>query len=94
MKSEIKDPVAADTDADAGNSNGAASAPDASRQELASQKDLYRQLAADFENFKRRSREEADLRALAQKDSFLHELLPVIDNINDLTPPQTHRHAR
>ncbi len=40
MKPEIKDPVAADPDADAGNSNGAASAPDASRQELASQKDL------------------------------------------------------
>jgi molecular chaperone GrpE len=81
MKSEIQDPLAADPEADTGNRQGAASATEATRQELASQRDLYRQLAADFENFKRRSHQESDTRASAQKDSFVHELLPVIDNI-------------
>jgi molecular chaperone GrpE len=38
-------------------------------------------LAADFENFKRRSRLEADARAGAQKESFIQGLLPVIDNL-------------
>jgi len=51
------------------------------RQELATQKDLHLHLVADFENFKRRSRQEVDARAAAQKDSFIQELLPVIDNL-------------
>ena len=50
-------------------------------QELAKQKDLHLRLAADFENFKRRSRQEAEIRAAAQKESFIVELLPVIDNL-------------
>ena len=58
-----------------------ASESDLLRAELAAQKDLHLHLAADFENFKRRSRQEADTRAAAQKDSFIQELLPVIDNL-------------
>jgi len=50
-------------------------------QDLAKQKDLHLRLAADFENFKRRSRQEADTRAAAQKESFIAELLPVVDNL-------------
>ena len=50
-------------------------------KEVAAQKDLNLRLAADFENFKRRSREETLARAAAQKESFIHELLPVIDNL-------------
>ena len=38
-------------------------------------------LAADFENFKRRTRLDAEVRAAAQKTSFIHELLPIIDNL-------------
>jgi molecular chaperone GrpE len=37
--------------------------------------------AAEFENCKRRSRQEGEARAAAQKESFIHELLPVIDNL-------------
>ena len=51
------------------------------REELGSQKELYVHLAADFENLKRRSRLESEARAAAQKDSFIQELLPVIDNL-------------
>ena len=59
----------------------AATESDSLRQELAAQKDLHLQLAADFENFKRRSRQEVDTRAAAQKESFIQELLPAIDNL-------------
>jgi molecular chaperone GrpE len=54
---------------------------EALRKELAGQKDLYLRQAADFDNFKRRSREESAARAVAQKESFMKELLPVIDNL-------------
>jgi molecular chaperone GrpE len=50
-------------------------------QDLATQKDLHLRLAADFENFKRRSRQESETRAAAQKESFIAELLPVVDNL-------------
>jgi molecular chaperone GrpE len=50
-------------------------------KELAEQKDLTLRLAADFENFKRRSRQEVEARAAAQKESFIRELLPSIDNL-------------
>ena len=49
--------------------------------ELAKQKDLYVRLAADFDNFRKRSAQETDRRAAAQKEAFIRELLPVIDNL-------------
>ena len=59
----------------------AATESDALLKDLAEQKDLHLRLAADFENFKRRSRQESEARAVAQKESFIVELLPVIDNL-------------
>lgn len=50
-------------------------------KDLAAQKDLHLRLAADFENYKRRSRQETETRAAAQKDAFILELLPVTDNL-------------
>ena len=81
MKTEIQDPLAVGSEADDVAVETTATESDALRQELAAQKDLHLHLAADFENFKRRSRQEADTRAAAQKDSFIQELLPVIDNL-------------
>jgi len=49
--------------------------------ELTAQKDLYLRLAADFENFRKRTGQEIDRRAAAQKEEFIRELLPVIDNL-------------
>src|SRR5689334_6907211 len=49
--------------------------------ELTAQKDLYLRLAADFDNFRKRAAQEADRRAAAQKEAFIRELLPVIDNL-------------
>jgi molecular chaperone GrpE len=49
--------------------------------ELARQKDLYLRLAADFDNFRKRTMQDIDRRAAAQKDAFIRELLPIIDNL-------------
>jgi molecular chaperone GrpE len=49
--------------------------------ELARQKDLYLRLAADFDNFRRRTTQDIDRRAAAQKDALIRELLPVVDNL-------------
>ena len=50
-------------------------------EELAEQKDLNLRLAADFESFKRRSRQDAEVRSAALKEAFIHELLPIVDNL-------------
>lgn len=81
MNYEIQDPPSAGEEADAMSAEGAATEADSLREELAKQRDLNLRLAADFENFKRRSRQEGEARAVAQKESFIHELLPAIDNL-------------
>jgi molecular chaperone GrpE (heat shock protein) len=40
-------------------------------KDLAEQRDLHLRLAADFENFKRRSRLESEARTMAQKESLI-----------------------
>ena len=81
MKTEIQDPPPAKPEADAINVETAASESEALLKDLAEQRDLHLRLAADFDNFKKRSRQESDARAAAQKESFIVELLPVIDNL-------------
>lgn len=49
--------------------------------QLASLDDRYRGLAADFDNFRKRTVRDADQRAAAQKTAFIRELLPVVDNL-------------
>ena len=78
MKTEIQDPSAAEPEVVA---ETAASESEALLKDLAEQKDLHLRLAADFDNFKKRSRQESEARAVAQKESFIVELLPVIDNL-------------
>ena len=77
MKTESPNPPVAELDTDA----TAATESETLLKDLAEQKDLHLRLAADFENFKRRSRQESETRATAQKESFIVELLPVIDNL-------------
>jgi molecular chaperone GrpE len=81
MKTEIQDPPPARPEADANTAETAASESEALLKDLAEQKDLHLRLAADFDNFKKRSRQESEARAMAQKESFIVELLPVIDNL-------------
>src|ERR1700704_217275 len=57
--------------------------------ELGRQKDLYLRLTADFENFRKRTSQEADRRAAKQKEAFIRELLPVIDNLERALASET-----
>jgi molecular chaperone GrpE len=81
MKTESFNSPVAELDANATAVKTTATESEAVLKDLAEQKELYLRLAADFENFKRRSRQESDARAVAQKESFIIELLPVIDNL-------------
>jgi len=51
------------------------------QKELAEQKDVYLRLAADFDNFKKRTRRESERQAAAQKEAFIGDLLPALDNL-------------
>jgi molecular chaperone GrpE len=50
-------------------------------EQLAAQQERYLRLAADFDNFRKRTAQELGRRAAAQKESFIRDLLPVIDNL-------------
>jgi molecular chaperone GrpE len=81
MNLEFQNPPSVEPEADAITDEAVAAVTDLLRKELAEQKDLNLRQAADFENFKRRSRLEVEARAAGQKESFIHELLPVLDNL-------------
>jgi len=51
------------------------------QKELAAQKEDYLRLAADFDNFKKRTRRDSEQQAAAQKEAFIDDLLPVLDNL-------------
>jgi len=51
------------------------------QQELAAQKNDYLRLAADFDNFKKRTRRDSEQQAAAEKEAFIGDLLPVLDNL-------------
>ena len=48
---------------------------------LAAQKDAYLRLAADFDNFRKRTRRDSEQQAGAEKESFIRDLLPVLDDL-------------
>jgi len=81
MITESSAPPAAEPDPSTVDVDAEATETESLQLELAQQKELHLRVAADFENFKRRTRLESEARALAQKESFIVELLPVIDNL-------------
>ena len=50
-------------------------------KELSEQKERYLRLAADFDNFRKRTAQESERRSAAKKEALIHELLPAIDNL-------------
>jgi molecular chaperone GrpE len=74
------DPGASETKP-AGNASASKAEISALEAELAVQKDRYLRLAADFDNFRKRITRETERSAAAQKEAFIRELLPVIDNL-------------
>ncbi len=51
------------------------------QKELAAQKDNYLRLAAEFDNFQKRKERDSGQQAAAQKEAFIRELLPILDNL-------------
>ena len=51
------------------------------QSELAEWNERYLRLAADFDNFKKRTARENERRAAEQKSALVQELLPVVDNL-------------
>jgi molecular chaperone GrpE len=49
--------------------------------ELVAERERYLRLAADFDNFRKRTARETERSAAAQKEAFIRDLLPVIDNL-------------
>jgi molecular chaperone GrpE len=76
-----QDPSEMESASDAG--ANAVSAPEvgALQTELAVQRDRCLRLLADFDNFRKRAARETARNAAAQKEAFIRELLPVIDNL-------------
>jgi molecular chaperone GrpE len=50
-------------------------------KEVSEQKERYLRLAADFDNFRKRTALESERRSAAKKEALIHELLPAIDNL-------------
>ena len=50
-------------------------------KELAAQKDSYLRLGADFDNYRKRTRRDSLREAAAEKEAFIRDLLPVLDNL-------------
>jgi molecular chaperone GrpE len=48
---------------------------------LAAQKDDYLRLAADFDNFRKRTRRDSEQQVAAEKEAFIQDLLPILDNL-------------
>ena len=49
--------------------------------QLAALQDEYLRLAADFDNFKKRTRRDAERQAAVEKEAFIGDLLPTLDNL-------------
>ena len=71
------------TDSDSGQiaTNSVRDATASLQAELAAQNDRFLRLAADFDNYRKRTAQENERRGAAQKEAVLRELLPVIDNL-------------
>jgi molecular chaperone GrpE len=50
------------------------------QMELAAEKERYLRLAADFDNFRKRTARDSEQHANARKEMLMRELLPIVDN--------------
>ena len=81
IKAKPPSPTTDVPDAAAAAAATAAADPTILQQELAAQQDDYLRLAADFDNFRKRTRRDSEQQAAAEKESFIRDLLPVLDNL-------------
>ncbi|NQV31498.1 MAG: nucleotide exchange factor GrpE [Phycisphaeraceae bacterium] len=62
-------------------SDAASADPAILQQELAAQKLNYLQLTTDFDNFIKRTHRDSGQQAALEKEAFIRDLLPIIDNL-------------
>jgi hypothetical protein len=74
-------PVSDSKNATASVADSASAEPVILDEDLATQKDQYLRLAADFDNFKKRTRRDSERQAVAEKEAFIYDLLPVIEMV-------------
>jgi molecular chaperone GrpE len=55
--------------------------PEVLQQQLAALKDDYLRLRAEFDNFIKRSQRNAEQQGAAEKEAFIRDLLPILDNL-------------
>ena len=65
----------------------------AARDEVQANFARYQRLAADFENYKRRTRQELADRTQYANEELLRKLLPILDNLRRLNPELTANEA-
>ena len=51
------------------------------QKELAAQKDDYVRLTAEFDNFMKRTQRDSEQQAAVEKEAFIRDLLPILDNL-------------
>lgn len=71
----------AESTSDAGHAAAETAEVTALKADLATEKDRYLRLAADFDNYRKRVAQESERSAAAKKEAFISELLPIIDNL-------------
>jgi molecular chaperone GrpE len=73
------DPDSSETEA--GSNPASAPGKRTLQAELAGERERYLRLAADFDNFRKRTARETERSAARQKEAFIYDLLSVIDNL-------------
>jgi molecular chaperone GrpE len=61
--------------------DAASADPSILQKELAAQKDNYLRLTADFDNFIKRTQRDSGQQAAVEKEAFIRDLLPILDNL-------------
>jgi len=61
--------------------DAASADPATLRKQLAALRDEYLRLGDDFDNFIKRTKRDSERQAAAEKEAFIRDLLPIIDNL-------------
>jgi molecular chaperone GrpE len=87
--SELDTPPAPEGNGEASGENGAEAAPqdplETARAEVAKLRDQLLRTAADFDNYRKRSRREAQDQERRAREDLLRDMLPVFDNLERAT---------
>lgn len=81
MNNNVESPLSSSENTDVTVPESGPADPAVLRANMVALRAQHLRLAADFENFRKRSRRDAEERAATEKEAFILELLPVLDNL-------------